>query len=277
MRLVRPSEGRIVFDGVSLSSLEGERLRTLRRKFQMIFQDPFASLTPHMKVADIIAEPLAAQGLAPDRQAVRALVADWIGRVGLRPELGSRYPHELSGGQRQRVAIARALVVQPKLVVCDEPLSALDAVTQGLIADLLLSLQREFAVSYLFISHDIAAVRYLSDRVNVMYLGQIIESGRSDALTAAPLHPYTQALWSAVPTSSPFVEDQQERVVLQGDPPSPLAMPNGCRFHPRCPLMIPGRCDTDSPAMTALAAHHSVRCHLYPKSTTPGAHAIGSS
>jgi len=263
MQLVAPTEGRIMFEGGDLAAVDGRRLRSLRKDFQMIFQDPYASLTPHMKVEDIIAEPLLVQGVQQDRKAAKVEVGRWLDMVSLRPEIADRYPHQLSGGQRQRVAIARALILHPKLVVCDEPLSALDAVTQELIAELLLKLQAELSLSYLLISHDIAVVRYMSDRINVMYLGQIVESAQSDDISDEPLHPYTQALWSAVPSPDPTVEATRERIILKGDIPSPLNLPTGCRFHPRCPKRIPGRCETEEPVDKEVRGGHFVRCHLY--------------
>jgi oligopeptide/dipeptide ABC transporter ATP-binding protein len=263
VRLVTPTAGKLTFDGVNLGTLEGNKLRWMRRHFQMIFQDPYASLTPHMKIETLIGEPLLVQGIIRKRNQLGSEVRRWLDLVGLRPDIASRYPHELSGGQRQRVSIARALAPNPMLVVCDEPLSALDTVTQGLIADLLLELQGEFSLSYLLISHDISVVKYMSHRINVMYLGQIVESGRSKDVSTMPLHPYTQALWSAVPSPNPSAEESRERIVLHGDIPSPVNVPSGCRFHPRCPKRIPGRCETEEPVVTDAGGGHLVRCHLY--------------
>ncbi len=261
--LIRPTDGKVVLDGTDLGAIASDRLRSLRRHFQMIFQDPYGSLTPHMRVDDIVSEPLMVQGITRGKEALRDEARHWLELVGLSPEIGLRYPHELSGGQRQRVAIARALVLHPSLVVCDEPLSALDAVTQELIAELLLRLQRELALSYVLISHDIAIVRYMSTRIHVMYLGQIVESAESDEISRNPLHPYTQALWSAVPSPDPAFEASRERIVLRGDVPSPVNIPTGCRFHPRCPMKIEGLCEVVEPVETNQSGGHTVRCHLY--------------
>jgi len=259
LRLVEPTDGQILFEGADITRLNGAELRALRRGFQMIFQDPYGSLNPRMTVEDIIGEALDIHRLAPNaaarRERVQALLAD----VGLEPSHAQRYPHEFSGGQRQRIGIARALAVQPKLIVCDEPVSALDVSVQAQIINLLQDLQRAHGIAYLFVAHDLAVVEHISRRILVMYLGRIVESGEAKAICRAPKHPYTQALLSAVPQVDP--DSKRQRIVLVGDVPSPIHPPAGCPFHPRCPV-AEARCKTEPPAGRELAPGRHVACHL---------------
>src|SRR5919201_5703260 len=235
--LYRPTSGQVLFDGVDLASQPPDRLRALRRRFQIIFQDPFSSLNPRMTVGALIGEPLAIHGIGPasDRP---ARVAELMELVGLRPDQVSRYPHEFSGGQRQRIAIARALAPQPELLVLDEPVSALDVSIQSQIMRLLADLQRRLGLTYLMIAHDLAVIGQLCRRVAVMYLGKIVETAEREALYGRPLHPYTRALFSAVPVPDPQVERRRRRTILAGDVPSPIRVPSGCRFHTRCPIAV---------------------------------------
>ena len=276
LQLVRPTAGSVQFEGHELLGLSERALFPFRRQMQMVFQDPYASLNPRMTVGDIIAEPLRTHGVATD--GVPALMA----RCGLDPAFARRYPHAFSGGQRQRIAIARALSTSPKLVLCDEPLSALDVSIQAQIMNLLQDLQAELGLSYLFIAHDLAAVRHLSDRVAVMYLGRIVEQAPAAALYGQPHHPYTRALLSAVPViATPpggrppdpretlAVEPRRERIVLEGDVPSPIAPPPGCAFHTRCPLRrtlpaaLQARCSVEVPALRPVGdAGHRAACHV---------------
>ncbi len=238
LQLERPTAGEVIFEGQDLTKLRPAELRPCRRKIQVIFQDPYSSLNPRMTVGQILAEPLAVHGIVPERQARQARVRELLSRVGIPPSLGDRYPHELSGGQRQRVGVARALALQPSLIVCDEPVSALDVSIQAQIINLLEELQAELRLTYIFVAHDLAVVRHISDRVAVMYLGKIVELADRQALYEAPLHPYTSALLAAVPIPDPEVEARREHSVLGGEVPSPLSPPSGCAFHPRCPLAI---------------------------------------
>ncbi|MBI4317226.1 MAG: ABC transporter ATP-binding protein [Chloroflexi bacterium] len=263
VRLLVPTAGRILFKGDDLCQVGESRLRHLRRHVQMIFQDPYLSLSPFMKVGDIVVEPLKVQGILRDSKRLKAEAERSLELVRLSPNKACRYPHELSGGQRQRIAIARALVLKPNLIICDEPISALDVFTQSKILDLLLELQEEFSLSYLFISHDVAAVRFVSDRIGVMYLGQLVELAESEELCANPLHPYTRALVSAVPFADPFLEISRQRIVVQGEIASPLHPPSGCRFHPRCWQRVPEKCDREEPQDVDTGGGHFVRCHQY--------------
>jgi len=259
IKLIEPTSGQILFEGEDIAGLSGSALRSSRRKFQMIFQDPYGSLDPRMTVEKIIGEALDIHHLAPDpaarRQRVKSLLAD----VGLSPSHAQRYPHEFSGGQRQRIGIARALAVQPKLIVCDEPVSALDVSVQAQIINLLQDLQRDHGMSYLFVAHDLAVVEHISRRILVMYLGRIVESGDARAICRSPKHPYTQALLSAVPVVDP--DSKRKRIILSGDVPSPIHPPGGCPFHPRCPIAEP-RCKTEVPMLRALNGDQQTACHL---------------
>ena len=260
LRLVEPTAGTVRFDGQDVTHLKGERLRRLRRRMQMIFQDPYSSLDPRQSVASILQEPLRAHGLAEGKAAERR-VRELLEVVGLPPGAGGRYPHEFSGGQRQRIGVARALALQPDLIVCDEPVSALDVSIQAQILNLLEELQERFGLTYLFVSHDLAVVRHVADRVAVMYLGTITEVAPSDRLYERPLHPYTIALLSAIPIPDPEVELRRERILLRGDLPSPANPPPGCRFHTRCPYRQPTRCHDEVPTLRVLEPGHAVACH----------------
>ena len=260
LQLNRPTAGRIYLNGVDLARLKGNKLRQVRRRMQMIFQDPYASLNPRMTVGSIIGEPLKIYGVARGKEKQQR-VEELLQLVGLDPHFANRYPHEFSGGQRQRIGIARALALQPDLVVCDEPISALDVSIQAQVVNLLEELQQRFGLTYLFIAHDLSMVRHISDRVAVMYLGKIVEMTDRDTLFSNPLHPYTQALLSAVPIPDPVVEDQQERVILQGDVPSPADPPRGCNFNTRCPFAAEACFDVD-PEFREVSPGHRVACHL---------------
>jgi oligopeptide transport system ATP-binding protein len=265
LRLYRPTAGRIVFDGVDITRLSGEALRQTRRRMQMIFQDPYASLNPRMTVGGIVSEPLTAHGIGTPAER-RERVAELLDVVGLNPNFLNRYPHEFSGGQRQRIGVARAIAVNPELIVADEPISALDVSIQAQILNLLGRLQDELSLTYLFIAHDLSVVRYVSDRIAVMYLGRIVESTSSADLYAHPLHPYSVALLSAVPIPDPEIESRRHRIILKGDVPSPVDPPSGCRFHTRCWLRgrlgNPERCTTEDPGLRTLAVGHEVACHF---------------
>jgi oligopeptide/dipeptide ABC transporter ATP-binding protein len=260
LRLYEPTDGRIVFDGEDITRLSEQRLRPLRRRMQMVFQDPFASLNPRHSVGRIVGEPLRAHGLL-GRQSATSRVRELLQIVGLPPDAAGRYPHEFSGGQRQRIGVARALAVNPDFIVADEPVSALDVSIQAQILNLLESLQDDFDLTYLFIAHDLAVVRHISDRIAVMYLGSIVEVSPSDELYANPLHPYTISLLSAVPIPDPAVERARETILLSGDLPSPAAPPPGCRFHTRCPYVQPTRCRDEPPPLRRLGPAHEVACH----------------
>ena len=260
LRLYEPTEGRIVFDGKDISELGAEGMRVLRRRMQMVFQDPFASLNPRHSISRIIGEPLRVHGLAGRRAAGRR-AADLLEIVGLPKDAASRYPHEFSGGQRQRIGVARALALNPDFIVLDEPVSALDVSIQAQIINLLEELQKEFSLTYLFIAHDLAVVRHISDRIAVMYLGSIVEISPAAELYANPLHPYTISLLSAVPIPDPEVERARKPLLLAGDIPSPANPPSACRFHTRCPFVQPTLCRDEVPPLRELEPGHLVTCH----------------
>ena len=259
LRLYEPTDGRIVFDGQDITHLGERELRPLRRRMQMIFQDPFASLNPRHRVGRMVGEPLRVHGIARGRTVSRR-VRELLEIVGLPADATSRYPHEFSGGQRQRIGLARSLALNPDFVVADEPVSALDVSIQAQIINLLEELQAEFQLTYLFIAHDLAFVRHISDRIAVMYLGSLVELSPSDDLYDNPLHPYTISLLSAVPIPDPVVERQRETILLAGDLPSPANPPHACRFHTRCPYVQPTRCRDDAPPLREVDGH-LVACH----------------
>ena len=257
LRLIEPDAGRIHFQGRDLLALDANELRAFRRQAQIIFQDPYASLNPRMTVGQILSEPLALHNLVP-QAGRRARVEEILTLVGLEPRFARRYPHEFSGGQRQRIAIARALAVEPKLIICDEPVSALDVSIRSQILNLLRDLQQRLGLSYIFVSHDLAVVKHIADRVAVMNLGSIVETAETQALFAAPRHPYSRALLSAIPVPRPRAK--RSRMLLHGEMPSALNPPNGCRFHTRCPFAI-DRCRIEAPQLIADASGHATACH----------------
>ncbi len=261
IRLYEPTGGKIVFDGVDITTASESRLREARRQMQMVFQDPFASLNPRHSVGRIVGEPLRVHGLATSRGETASRVRELLERVGLPADAATRYPHEFSGGQRQRIGLARALAVNPAFIVCDEPVSALDVSIQAQIVNLLEGLQAELGLTYLFIAHDLAVVRHISDRIAVMYLGGIVEISPAEELYDNPLHPYTISLLSAVPIPDPAVEKHRSRIFLTGDLPSPANPPSACRFHTRCPYVQPTRCTEERPELRTLSTGHSVACH----------------
>jgi len=257
LRLIEPTAGRVWFAGEDLTALDSEAMRERRRAMQVIFQDPYASLNPRMTVAQTLAEPLALHGLAPGRRKARA--AELLALVGLAPQHAQRYPHEFSGGQRQRIGIARALAVEPRLIVCDEPVSALDVSIQAQVINLLMDLQRRLGLSYVVIAHDLAVVKHIATRVAVMYVGQIVEYADTRALFGEPRHPYTQALLSAIPVPEPAL--RRRRIILAGDVPSPIDPAPGCRFRPRCPHAR-ARCETETPPLESDGSR-AVACHFW--------------
>ncbi|WP_030252822.1 ABC transporter ATP-binding protein [Streptomyces violens] len=260
VRLDEPTGGRIALKGTDITHLSRRALRPLRTDMHLVFQDPSSSLDPRMTTGQIVAEPLRLHRLVP-KSGLRARVEELLGQVGLRPEHADRHPHELSGGQRQRISLARALSVAPDLLIADEPTSALDVSVQASVLNLLADLQRDRGFGCLFITHDLAAVEFLADRIAVMYLGRIVEEAPTAQLFAAPLHPYTQALLSAAPVPDPTTQRARERIVLHGDLPSPLSPPPGCHFHTRCPVAV-DRCRTDVPELRELPGGRRVSCHL---------------
>jgi oligopeptide/dipeptide ABC transporter ATP-binding protein len=256
IRLLDPTAGSVTFDGQNVATAKGAALQALRRRFQMIFQDPYGSLNPRMRVHEIVTEPLRLAGVS--RKECRERAPQLLSRVGLAPEHGARYAHQFSGGQRQRIGIARALALDPALIICDEPVSALDVSVQGQVVNLLRDLQRERGLSYVFVSHDLRIVRHIADRVAVMYLGRIVEIGDKETIYRKPLHPYTDALLAAVPMPRPG--EKRQRAAAQGEIPSAMNPPSGCPFHPRCPFAT-SRCSAEVPALREVAGRQ-VACHL---------------
>jgi len=261
LQLHRPTSGSVWFDGKDLTKLKGEELRKMRRKMQMIFQDPYASLNPRMTVGEIIGEPLLIHKLAANKIEAEKEVQKLLKLVGLNPSYTNRYPHEFSGGQRQRIGVARALALNPSLIICDEPISALDVSIQAQVVNLLEDLQNQFNLTYLFIAHDLSMVRHISSRVAVMYLGLIVELTTRNELYNHPLHPYTKALLSAVPIPDPVAEEKRNRIILQGDVPSPVNPPSGCHFRTRCPLAA-NICAEAEPEFREVSPGHFVACHM---------------
>jgi oligopeptide transport system ATP-binding protein len=262
LQLVRPTSGEVWFGGTDLTKLSDDEIRPLRRRMQMVFQDPFSSLNPRMTVGETVAEPMRVHGLAANAADAYEKATELFRIVGLDPGMLDRFPHEFSGGQRQRIGIARSLAAQPDFIVCDEPVSALDVSIQAQIVNLFEALRDRLGLTYVFIAHDLAVVRHLSDRIAVMYLGKIVEIAPKRSLYSSPLHPYTQALLLAVPVPDPAIEKRRERIVLQGEVPSPLSPPQGCRLHPRCARAM-SRCRTVEPVLKQQAEGHWVACHLY--------------
>lgn len=261
LRLLEPTEGEIIFEGVDLAKLSESEMRKKRKDIQMIFQDPFSSLNPRMRVFDLIAEPLITHKVASGDE-LKKQVYELMEVVGLDSSYASRYPHEFSGGQRQRIGIARALALKPKLIICDEPVSALDVSIQSQILNLLAKLQKEFNLTYFFIAHGLPAVKHISDRIAVMYLGKVVELATKEQLFSRPLHPYTEGLLSAVPILDPTLRDKKQQIIIEGDMPSPANPPSGCRFHTRCPYATE-KCQTEVPELTDFEDGHMVACH-YP-------------
>ena len=263
LRLYQPTSGEILFDGNDLTKMKGAKLRSIRRRIQVIFQDPYASLNPRMTAGNIIGEPLIIHKAVNGKSEYRERVMELAETVGLHPSMLDRYPHEFSSGQRQRIGIARALALRPEFIVADEPVSALDVSIQAQIINLFQELQEQFGLTYLFIAHDLSVVRHISDRVAVMYLGHIVELAQRDEIYSNPLHPYTQALLSAVPIPDPLVEASREYILLPGETPSPLNPPSGCVFHPRCPIAI-DRCSREVPELREVAPDHWAACIRVP-------------
>ena len=263
LQLYKPTDGQIVFEGQELVGLSTRQMRQMRRQMQVIFQDPFSSLNPRMTAGNIIGEPLIVHGLVKSKEEYRERVAELLQNVGLNPYMADRFPHEFSGGQRQRIGVARALSVDPKLIVCDEPVSALDVSIQAQVINLLEDLQERFSLTYLFIAHDLSVVRHISDRVAVMYLGRLVEIADRNEIYRNPFHPYTKALLSAVPIPDPVIDAQRERIILSGEVPSPLNPPSGCVFHPRCPIAIDD-CTQAIPDLREVEPGHWASCIRVP-------------
>jgi oligopeptide transport system ATP-binding protein len=261
MRLQHATSGEVLFNGQDVNKLKGKQLKDYRRRVQYVFQDPYASLNPRMTINELISEPLVIHGLMKDRSERDAHVRKLLSMVGLNPEHANRYPHEFSGGQRQRIGIARAFAMEPELIICDEPVSALDVSIQAQVLNLLKELQEQTGTTYLFIAHDLSVVQYISDRVAVMYLGNMVELSDWRGLYNTPHHPYTQSLLSAVPVPDPDLQRSRERIVLPGDPPSPINPPSGCRFHTRCPI-AKEICSQEKPAFRQVAEGHYCACHF---------------
>lgn len=261
IRLYEPTSGKIIVDGEDITNLSQKALKPVRKKMQMIFQDPYASLNARMTVRDIIAEPLMAHKIIKKKSEADEFVFPMLERMGLSKEHASRYAHEFSGGQRQRIGIARALILQPKLVICDEPISALDVSIQAQVINLLRDYQQEKELSYLFIAHDLSMVRYVSDEIGVMYLGQLVEMSEANEIYKHPLHPYTKGLLGSVPIADPKRAREKEKSSIEGDIPSPIAPPSGCRFHTRCPYAT-AQCSEEVPKLREVSAGHKVACHL---------------
>ncbi|MEE2687004.1 MAG: oligopeptide/dipeptide ABC transporter ATP-binding protein, partial [Chloroflexota bacterium] len=259
LQLYEPTEGQVIFEGQELTDLNTRSMRLMRRQMQVIFQDPFSSLNPRMTAGNIIGEPLIVHGLVENKAEYKERVSELLNNVGLNPYMADRFPHEFSGGQRQRIGVARALSVDPKFIVCDEPVSALDVSIQAQIINLLEDLQDQFNLTYLFIAHDLSVVRHISDRVAVMYLGHMVEIADRGDIYVNPLHPYTSALLSAVPIPDPVIDAQRERVTLTGEVPSPLNPPTGCVFHPRCP-MATDECSQVTPELREVEPGHWAAC-----------------
>jgi oligopeptide transport system ATP-binding protein len=261
LRMLAATSGSIEFEGQDITHHSKEQMRPLRRRMQMVYQDPYGSLNPRMKVRDIVGEPLEVHGLDTNRGEYEDRVAKLLSTVGLLPDMADRYPHEFSGGQRQRIGIARALALEPSLIICDEPVSALDVSIQAQVVNVFVELQERLGLAYLFIAHDLAVVRHVSDRIAVMYLGRIVEIATREDLYRSPLHPYTMALLAAVPVADPAIEATRERKIVSGEVPSALNPPSGCRFHTRCPQAM-DRCKVDDPVLRDLGSGRAVACHL---------------
>ena len=261
MRLTNPTGGKVVFDGKDVATMSKAELKHMRRDMQFIFQDPYASLNPRMTIGEIVSEPLVIHGEMDNKEERINYVRELLDIVGLNPEHINRYPHEFSGGQRQRVGIARAFALKPKLIICDEPVSALDVSIQAQVLNLLKDLQKQYGTAYLFIAHDLSVVQHISDRVAVMYLGNMMEVSDWKTLYAEPHHPYTQSLLSAVPVPDPDVQHSRKRIILKGDPPSPINPPSGCRFHTRCPIACE-KCSQERPELREVADGHFCACHF---------------